>query len=144
MIIRYYKSYSHCISIAWIYLTFLGRCWIQELDIAIVKATNHVERPAKEKHIRGVFSDALLKIVLILSDWMSLHMFFIWTSHFYLIMCFFYLMLYDYITRNIKTRWFWTYLQLYSRLSQLPGLGLMLHIAFMLWQEDYQRRIIGQ
>lgn len=27
----------------------------QELDIAIVKATNHVERPAKEKHIRGAF-----------------------------------------------------------------------------------------
>lgn len=26
---------------------------MQELDIAIVKATNHVERPAKEKHIRG-------------------------------------------------------------------------------------------
>ena len=26
---------------------------LQELDIAIVKATNHVERPAKEKHIRG-------------------------------------------------------------------------------------------
>ncbi|KAF6158113.1 hypothetical protein GIB67_014907 [Kingdonia uniflora] len=25
----------------------------KELDIAIVKATNHVERPAKEKHIRG-------------------------------------------------------------------------------------------
>ncbi|GMY35802.1 putative clathrin assembly protein At5g35200 [Fagus crenata] len=28
----------------------------KELDIAIVKATNHVERPAKEKHIRAVFS----------------------------------------------------------------------------------------
>lgn len=28
----------------------------QELDIAIVRATNHVERPAKEKHIRGLFS----------------------------------------------------------------------------------------
>ncbi|XP_043699442.1 putative clathrin assembly protein At5g35200 [Telopea speciosissima] len=27
----------------------------KELDIAIVKATNHVERPAKEKHIRAVF-----------------------------------------------------------------------------------------
>ena len=26
----------------------------QELDIAIVRATNHVERPAKEKHIRGL------------------------------------------------------------------------------------------
>lgn len=26
---------------------------LQELDIAVVKATNHVERPAKEKHIRG-------------------------------------------------------------------------------------------
>lgn len=25
----------------------------QDLDIAIVKATNHVERPAKERHIRG-------------------------------------------------------------------------------------------
>ncbi|RVW27510.1 putative clathrin assembly protein [Vitis vinifera] len=25
----------------------------KELDIAIVKATNHVERPAKEKHIRA-------------------------------------------------------------------------------------------
>lgn len=25
----------------------------QELDIAIVKATNHVERPSKEKYIRG-------------------------------------------------------------------------------------------
>ncbi|MCL7022911.1 hypothetical protein MKW94_019793, partial [Papaver nudicaule] len=24
----------------------------KELDIAIVRATNHVERPAKEKHIR--------------------------------------------------------------------------------------------
>ncbi|KAF5459213.1 hypothetical protein F2P56_023186 [Juglans regia] len=28
----------------------------KELDIAIVKATNHVERPAKEKHIRAIFS----------------------------------------------------------------------------------------
>ncbi|KAB1208983.1 hypothetical protein CJ030_MR6G022951 [Morella rubra] len=27
----------------------------KELDIAVVKATNHVERPAKEKHIRAVF-----------------------------------------------------------------------------------------
>lgn len=27
--------------------------FLQELDVAIVKATNHVERPAKEKHIRG-------------------------------------------------------------------------------------------
>jgi len=35
-------------------LLFLLTRWIfQELDIAIVKATNHVERPAKEKHIRG-------------------------------------------------------------------------------------------
>lgn len=31
----------------------VGHCLLQELDIAIVKATNHVERPAKEKHIRG-------------------------------------------------------------------------------------------
>lgn len=29
---------------------------LQELDIAIVKATNHVERPAKEKYIRGGLS----------------------------------------------------------------------------------------
>ncbi|KAG8639323.1 putative clathrin assembly protein At5g35200 [Manihot esculenta] len=28
----------------------------KDLDIAIVKATNHVERPAKERHIRAVFS----------------------------------------------------------------------------------------
>lgn len=28
----------------------------KELDIAIVKATNHVERPAKEKYIRAIFS----------------------------------------------------------------------------------------
>ncbi|XP_062148159.1 putative clathrin assembly protein At5g35200 [Alnus glutinosa] len=28
----------------------------KELDIAIVKATNHVERPTKEKHIRAIFS----------------------------------------------------------------------------------------
>lgn len=27
-----------------------------ELDVAIVKATNHVERPAKEKHIRAIFA----------------------------------------------------------------------------------------
>ncbi|KAI7735737.1 hypothetical protein M8C21_015394 [Ambrosia artemisiifolia] len=27
----------------------------KELDINIVKATNHVERPAKEKHIRGEY-----------------------------------------------------------------------------------------
>jgi len=26
---------------------------LQDLDIAIVKATNHVERPSKEKYIRG-------------------------------------------------------------------------------------------
>lgn len=26
---------------------------LQELDIAIVKATNHVERPSKERYIRG-------------------------------------------------------------------------------------------
>ncbi|XP_026387617.1 putative clathrin assembly protein At5g35200 isoform X1 [Papaver somniferum] len=28
----------------------------KELDIAIVRATNHVERPAKEKHIRAIFA----------------------------------------------------------------------------------------
>ncbi|XP_010241584.1 PREDICTED: putative clathrin assembly protein At5g35200 [Nelumbo nucifera] len=28
----------------------------KELDIAIVKATNHVERPAKEKHIKAIFA----------------------------------------------------------------------------------------
>ncbi|XP_057967634.1 putative clathrin assembly protein At5g35200 [Malania oleifera] len=28
----------------------------KELDIAIVKTTNHVERPAKEKHIRAIFA----------------------------------------------------------------------------------------
>lgn len=28
-------------------------CIMQELDINIVKATNHVERPAKEKHIKS-------------------------------------------------------------------------------------------
>ncbi|BFG40147.1 hypothetical protein CerSpe_264210 [Prunus speciosa] len=28
----------------------------KELDVAIVKATNHVERPAKEKYIRAIFS----------------------------------------------------------------------------------------
>ncbi|KAF7806434.1 putative clathrin assembly protein [Senna tora] len=28
----------------------------KELDISIVRATNHVERPAKEKHIRAIFS----------------------------------------------------------------------------------------
>ncbi|KAL3532293.1 hypothetical protein ACH5RR_005814 [Cinchona calisaya] len=28
----------------------------KELDIAIVKATNHVERPAKERHIRAIFA----------------------------------------------------------------------------------------
>ncbi|XP_004508453.1 putative clathrin assembly protein At5g35200 [Cicer arietinum] len=28
----------------------------KELDIAIVRATNHVERPAKEKHMRAIFS----------------------------------------------------------------------------------------
>lgn len=27
--------------------------FFQELDIAIVKATNHVERPSKERYIRG-------------------------------------------------------------------------------------------
>lgn len=26
---------------------------LKDLDVAIVKATNHVERPAKEKHIQG-------------------------------------------------------------------------------------------
>lgn len=30
-------------------------CILQELDIAIVKATNHYERPAREKNIRGVY-----------------------------------------------------------------------------------------
>ncbi|KAL2500674.1 putative clathrin assembly protein [Forsythia ovata] len=28
----------------------------KELDIAIVKATNHVERPAKERHVRAIFA----------------------------------------------------------------------------------------
>ncbi|KAE9462685.1 hypothetical protein C3L33_05416, partial [Rhododendron williamsianum] len=28
----------------------------KELDVAIVRATNHVERPAKEKHIRAIFA----------------------------------------------------------------------------------------
>lgn len=28
----------------------------KELDVAVVKATNHVERPAKEKHIRAIFA----------------------------------------------------------------------------------------
>ncbi|XP_073289673.1 putative clathrin assembly protein At5g35200 [Primulina huaijiensis] len=31
----------------------------KEVDIAVVRATNHVERPAKEKHIRAVFSCVL-------------------------------------------------------------------------------------
>lgn len=31
----------------------IGFCIMQELDINIVKATNHVESPSKEKHIRG-------------------------------------------------------------------------------------------
>jgi len=31
-------------------------CGYKELDIAIVRATTHVERPAKEKHIRAIFS----------------------------------------------------------------------------------------
>ncbi|KAL1554834.1 putative clathrin assembly protein [Salvia divinorum] len=31
----------------------------KELDIAIVKATNHVERPAKERHIKAVFAAVL-------------------------------------------------------------------------------------
>lgn len=30
--------------------------YFKELDIAIVRATNHVERPAKEKHIRAIFA----------------------------------------------------------------------------------------
>ncbi|KAL7227221.1 hypothetical protein ACSBR1_022145 [Camellia fascicularis] len=29
---------------------------MQKLDIAIVKSTNHVERLAKEKHIRAIFA----------------------------------------------------------------------------------------
>lgn len=134
--------------IAWIYLMFLVPCWIQELDIAIVKATNHVERPAKEKHIRGVFFHALLRIVILLYNWTCLPMFFIWTLHFYLILCLllFYLLMYMYDNRNhnIKIRWFWISLQLYLQLFQLPGLELMLHIASMVWQEDYPRHIIGQ
>lgn len=140
----FYQFYSHCIPIAWIYLILLVWCWIQELDIAIVKSTNHVERPAKEKHIRGVLFDALLNIIIFLYSWMCLHMFFIWTLHCYLIMCLFYPVLYDNRNQNVKIRWFWTSLQLYSRLFQLPGLELTLHIVSMLWQEDYPRHIIGQ
>lgn len=38
----------------WMCLTiWLWHKTLQELDIAIVKATNHVESPAKERHIRG-------------------------------------------------------------------------------------------
>ncbi|KAA0061930.1 ENTH/ANTH/VHS superfamily protein [Cucumis melo var. makuwa] len=40
----------------------------KELDIAIVKSTNHVERPAKEKDFRGVFFHALLNIVIFLQN----------------------------------------------------------------------------
>ncbi|KAL8523499.1 hypothetical protein ACS0TY_013457 [Phlomoides rotata] len=32
----------------------------EDLDIAIVKATNHYERPAKERHIRGPDTISLL------------------------------------------------------------------------------------
>ncbi|KAA0040976.1 putative clathrin assembly protein [Cucumis melo var. makuwa] len=41
---------------------------IVSLDIAIVKSTNHVECTAKEKYLRGVFLDALLKIVMFLQN----------------------------------------------------------------------------
>jgi hypothetical protein len=34
----------------------------QDLDIAVVKATNHVECPPKEKHVRSEQSD-LVKVV---------------------------------------------------------------------------------
>ncbi|KAA8535162.1 hypothetical protein F0562_030165 [Nyssa sinensis] len=34
----------------------VGRGDYNELDINIVKATNHVERPAKERHIRAIFA----------------------------------------------------------------------------------------
>ncbi|RRT75145.1 hypothetical protein BHE74_00013423 [Ensete ventricosum] len=38
----------------------------QELDIAIVKATNHVERPAKEKYIRGWHGIVALKTLIVI------------------------------------------------------------------------------
>ncbi|KAK1268407.1 putative clathrin assembly protein [Acorus gramineus] len=51
------------------------KSYYTELDVAIVKATNHVERPAKEKHIREIFdaisaakprADVALKTLIII------------------------------------------------------------------------------
>jgi hypothetical protein len=39
----------------WIYFYFYLVFEWKELDIAIVKATNHVECPPKERHVRSKF-----------------------------------------------------------------------------------------
>ncbi|KAK9102057.1 hypothetical protein Sjap_019311 [Stephania japonica] len=55
----------------------------KELDIAIVRATNHVERPAKEKHIRGEFSYAISLFWLFLSQMVhfGIHVIFLYALH---------------------------------------------------------------
>ncbi|KAG2407979.1 putative clathrin assembly protein [Vigna angularis] len=44
----------------------------KELDISIVRATNHVERPAKEKHIRGRIIVGQVKVLIPLVSMLSL------------------------------------------------------------------------
>lgn len=44
-------------------------CILQELDINIVKATNHVERPAKEKHIRSKFNYDVEMMFLLINSY---------------------------------------------------------------------------
>lgn len=83
---------------------------LQELDIAIVKATNHVERPAKEKYIRGRF---FLKMVACCTTF-DLH-------------------LEERIGQSelMLSLYLVFFLKLFSLLFLQQDLGLMLHIASM-------------
>lgn len=93
---------------------------LQELDIAIVKATNHVEHPAKEKYIRGKHQTVVLRRCNL-----------------------------PYYSNKLHSEWdlielFDSHFQPFFLPSRLPDLELMLHTAFMLLREGCQRHIIGR
>ncbi|KAK6783813.1 hypothetical protein RDI58_017267 [Solanum bulbocastanum] len=83
----------------------------KELDIAIVKATNHVEHPAKEKYIRGKHQTVVLRRCNL-----------------------------PYYSNKLHSEWdlielFDYHFQPFFLPSRLPDLELMLHTAFMLLRE---------
>lgn len=46
------------------FIGFLDRLYVKDLDISIVKATNHVERPPKERYVRSECSTIYFKLYI--------------------------------------------------------------------------------